>query len=223
MLWNWSDFPRHLSYLFRRLPNTHFSKRCCDHKLSVIWWKSFLPQKLQGQSAFASSVSNEPSGKVLGLRWVQKQNLKSVRISDLWLDFFSQSENVSSSLLSFFRLPLGPTLIKLRLSSVTYLHFFLFFRLIHLCYLQFWCEDFILRENKAPRKQKLVKWFFYCCKTVTSGRQSRLAQFLIFMTAEQGVEPESHANKSHSNPVQVTQCQLTTKDRQTGIWPKNNK
>lgn len=60
MFENWSDFPPHLSYLFRRLSNT-FSKRCCDHKLSTLWWKSLLPQKLQGQLALASSVSNDPS------------------------------------------------------------------------------------------------------------------------------------------------------------------
>lgn len=142
---------------------------------------------------------NEQVGKFLGLQWVQKQNLTSVRISDLWLFSCSQKMSVSLFFFSFFRLPLGPTLINLHLSSVTCLHFFLWFRW-YTCYSS---DDLEVKESvqEAEIRENVLLLPQNC--------HIRPAQFLIFMTAMQGLEPERHANKSDWNPVQkVTQSQL---------------
>lgn len=151
MLWNWSGFPLHLPYLFRRLPNTHFSKRCCDDKLSTLWWKSFLPRKLQGQSALASSVSNEPSGKKFQGFGGCRRKISRDSESQIFDSTFPQSENVSSSFLSFFRLPLGPTLINLRLSSVWHV-FISLFQADTLLLFRILMWDFYLEVKQSPQK-----------------------------------------------------------------------
>lgn len=213
MLWNWSGFTLHLSYLFRRLPNTRFLKRCCDHKLSTLWWKSFSPQKLQGQSALASSVWNEPSGKKFQGFGGCRSKISRDSESQIFDSAFPQSENVSSSFLSFFRLPLGPTLINLRLSSVWHV-FISLFQADTLALFTVLMWDFYLEVRQSTQEAEMSEIVpLQNCKTVTSGWQRR---FLIVMTAEQELGPESHANKSHSNRVQKGYTVSTDYKRQTG-------
>lgn len=163
MLWNWSDFPPYLSYLFRRLPNTSFSKWRSDRKLSTL--KSFLPQKLQTPTSLASSVSNEPGGKVLEFGWVQKQNLKSRNVRSLTCFFLAvRKHQFISSPLTPGGLGVLPSLTCVCLQWHVFISFS-FFGQIHSCYSHFWCEVYILEVmRKHPGSENLRNWSFAVVK-----------------------------------------------------------
>lgn len=173
---------------------------------------------LTAETSNASSVSNEPSGKVLGFGWVQKQNLKSRNVRSLTC--FSLAVRKQQ----FVSLPLTPGglgVLPLLTCVCLQWHVFIsfsFFGQIHSCYFHIWCEVCILEVMwKHPGSENLWNGSFAAVKLShqanrdSSGRLSCLFVWQSSSTHNQ----KKHANESDWNPVQnVKQCQRLHK---TGI------
>lgn len=144
MLWNRLDFPPHLSYLFRRLPNTSFSKWHSNRKTVNSLLEKFITAETSKWKSFWVRVGAEAKSH-------ESRNVRSLT----WLFLTVRKHPFLSSPPTPGGLGVLPSLTCLCLQWHVFISFTIFGQ-IHSCYFHFWWEVYILEVmQKHPGSENL--------------------------------------------------------------------